>query len=899
MSGLLPVFLAAFGLVLNACPTEPEDSPSGNAAALSITLAGKPVNLAEPNAKWSKAEAGDVGLDPVFMSGAEIVVEPVEASATIQFAKVAKYSDDPVFGDESRFDIQPNEYIYVQITASGGNVRYYFFQVKTLMANFALNRVTVGGVAARLGVPGPNAGNAGTGTVGLTTAQAAGPLAIAVTKDDEGQQLRFAKASGETEPVFENPDPLEYQFANGDFLYIEVTEKNGEFKNIYKIKIVIGSNDATLTAPLKIGKNEFTTLGTPNADFTLATKTVLTLATQELSVTVSAAPTDANAGVKYKVSRTDLTGEPGFNSMTEFSFENGSNWLDIQVTAENGAVNYYRYRVNVGSAVNSLASVSIGVDSLAPTELGTANENLPNAVNTASPANQTISLSGALTGAKVTATPTDAAATVRYATTRSNSEMPVFGNADTFDFALTNTWLYVELIAQNGVAGYYKYLLRGSNVNTLTGTTISIGTQTANYGSPNITAVSATAVAVTLTAPLTNAKVVATPTNSGASVSYGISPNDTHIPTDWSKDTFDFPLLSTWLYVRVTAVSGDVIYYRFKVGGSTVNTLSGTTISIGTQTANYGTPNADALAATAVAVTIPNTLTNTKVEATPTDSGANVSYGIVPDSTHMPADWSKDTFDFPLGSTWLYVRVTAVSGDVTYYRFRVAAGSSDNSLTTVSVGTHSLNPGTPNTNSANAVAVEVLLTAPLSAAAISATGSGGAVIKYGTSSSNTAPSVYYNIQEARTWDFGYGSTWLFFEVTAENGIATYYKFVLRVGSSDKGLDSLSVKGVTVTNLGTPEATQNVTAGNRGAVSISGPLGADTEISATATPATATVEWASAADFYGTLYLNGSFGKAPVTFGQSGYFNYNLLVVRVASQNGASIEYYVITVSAAP
>jgi threonine dehydrogenase-like Zn-dependent dehydrogenase len=791
MSGFLPVCLAALGLVLNACPTEPEDAPSGNAEAQSITVAGKAVTLAAPSAKWSKAEAGEVGIDTIFMSGAEIVVEPAEASAAVKYAKVARYSDDPVFGSESRFDIQPNEYIYVQITASGGNVRYYFFQVKTLMANFALNRVSIGGVAAKLGAPGASASIAGTGTAGLTTAQAASPLAIAVTKDDEGQQLRFAKASGEAEPVFETPEPLEYQFANGDYLYIEVTEKNGEFTNIYKIKIVIGSDDATLTAPLKIGTNEFNTLGTPNADFTLATKTVLTLAAPELSVTVNAAPTDSNAGVKYKVSRTDLIEEPGFNFMTEFSFENGSNWLDIQVTAENGALNYYRYRVNVGSADNSLASITIGTDSLAPAALGTVNEVLPNAVNTASPANQTISLNGALTGAKVTAVPTDANAAVRYAITRSNSDMPVFGSIDTFDFALTNTWLYVEVVAQNGVAGYYKYLLRGSNVNTLTGTSISIGGQTANYGTPNITAVSAAAAAVLLTAPLANAKIVASPTNSGASVSYGIAPNDTHIPTDWTKDTFDFPL----------------------------------------------------------------------------------------------------------GSTWLYVRVTAASGDVTYYRFRVAAGSSGNSLNTVSAGTQSLTPGTPNANSANAVAVEVLLAAPLSAAAISATGSDGAAIKYGTSSSDAVPSVYYNIGDDRTLDFGYGSTWIFFEVTAENGSAAYYKFVLRVGSADKNLTSLSVKNVTVANLGTPGDTQNVTAANRGAVSIPGPLGADTAIIAAASAST-TVEWASAAEFWGSMYLNGDFGAGPVTFGQSGYFNYNLLIVRVTSQNGVS-DYYVITVSAAP
>jgi hypothetical protein len=328
-----------------------------------------------------------------------------------------------------------------------------------------------------------------------------------------------------------------------------------------------------------------------------------------------------------------------------------------------------------------------------------------------------------------------------------------------------------------------------------------------------------------------------------------------------------------------------------------VNTLTGTTISIGEQTANYGTPNANGLSATAVTVTVSGALTNARVAATQTNAGATVNYGIVPDSTHMPTDWTKDTFAFPLGSTWLYVRVTAASGDTTYYRFRVAAGSSDNSLNTVSAGDQPLTPGTPNANSANAVAVEVLLATPLSAVAISATGGSGAAIKYGTSSSDTAPSVYYNIGDTKTWDFGYGSTWLFFEVTAQNGSAAYYKFVLRVGSADKNLTSLSVKGVAVTNLGTPGATQNVTAVNRGAVSIPGPLGDNTAIIAAAS-ASATVEWASAADFYGSLFLNGDFGTAPVTVGTSGFWNYNLLVVRVTSQNGVS-DYYVITVSAAP
>jgi hypothetical protein len=616
------------------------------------------------------------------------VVTPAEIGATFRYAKVSNYNDDPVFGTTSSFDMANNDYLYIEITSKGGNVLYYFFQVKLENSNFGI-KVQAANNTAKLAEPNKDPWLAEAGQL-LLPPTTTGDVTVTVFKDYGEQTIKFARTgTGGGTPTFEAGTDTDattvtkdYSFEDGDNLFIGVTEKGGNYKMIYKIAVIIKNNVATLSA-LQIGDHSQSSLGTPHVIFGQAARTTITWADRKMAAQIVATvTTGSGAAVKYAVSRRKQLTTPVFGAVETFDFDYGSTWLDIQVTAENGAtINYYRYRINAGSADN-----------------------------------------------------------------------------------------------------------------TLTTNPITIGTTSATRGTPNAAPTSATAVIVTLTDPQTNITITgATPTNEHATLKYA----------------------------------------------------------------------------------------KTTVEADTPVFGTNAA------------------FSFAKGSSWLYIEVTAQNGVSTTYRFRVAAGSIGNSLNTVSAGAQSLTPSTSNANSANAVAVEVLLATPLSAAAISATGSSGAAIKYGTSSSDAAPSVYYNIGDARTWDFGYGSTWIFFEVTAENGTAAYYKFVLRVGSADKGLGSLSVKGVPVTNLGTPGAAQNVTAANRGEVSISGPLGANTEIIAVAAPATATVEWASARAGTGSsVTLNGSYGTAPVTFGQSGYFNYNLLVVRVTSQNGVS-DYYVITVSTVP
>jgi hypothetical protein len=785
ISRILAVSIATLSFFLTGC--EQPEGVSGDAAASGITVAGVSVTLAAPSSHWWEAETGSVTINSLQGSGAEVVVTPVESGSSFRYAKVNNLEDDPEFAGISIFDLAHNDYVYVEIEASGGNILYYFFQVKFVENNFTLTKVTVGGVTANLGIPAVDPNQATTGTVGFNLTQAGGPVAIVVQKDDNAQTLRFAQVKGSGSPEFEVPDPLEYTFENDDFLYIEVTEKTGVFKSVYKIRVVVGSDIATITG-LTIGTHNQTPLGTPNANYasftTPASITNINLPTPPdggVSVRVTATPTDAGATVRYNTSRTAPYEVPSFTSMTEFDFDYGSTWLDVEVTAPNGAKLYYRYRVNVGSNIATITALALGtVIPTLPTG-GTPAVMSGSNANYGSATLHAIELTAALTNVNVVATPTDTGATIRYALASGPAVLPEFdGLGNTFSFPLTNTWIGLRVTSQNGLTvNYYRFQIRGSNVFTIE-PDVTIGTETYTRGTANTTHYLAAAVAVNSDTPLTNVKVTATPTNDAAAVAYATTRADYDVPEFGTTDTFTFNATSSapyYLYVRVTAVSGDVNFYRFLVRiGNNDTAITG--IVIGNQSPTPGTPNATATSAAAVEVTFPAVQTNLTVSATK-NALSTVRYAITTAANTAPVFGDVTSFSFPVGQTWLYVQVTAQSGNIMYYRFAIAVGSNDKTLTSVTVAGNTATLGTPAANVTIAAGNRGSVTVPaLTAgqAVVAVANSSGAAVAWAVMSntSNTIPTTFGT---AATVTFSATNTNLVVRVTAENGTVQYYRIV--------------------------------------------------------------------------------------------------------------------------
>lgn len=778
ISSLMLVFTVTLSVMLTGCE-QPVDSPSGDASAATITIAGVPVTLPGPHRDYWEAEEGTVSVDPAYAVGAEIVVTTVEDTASVKYAVVSKKSDNPSFVDTSTFDLQNNTFVYIEITSKGGNVLYYFTRVIFTNYNFTLSSVRLGNVLAVLAAPDPNYTEAESGYVILTETQLTNPLALTIIKDNEDQTIRFSKVSGNGTPDFTvtAPDPLEYTFASGDFLYIEVTEKNGYLKNIYKI-VIIRSGLNTIGS-LTIG-GDTVTLATPNIVFTSAAKTSLAWADAKTSAEIVGAKVDPEATVQYSVSRTERTEAPVFTSMTEFSFDLGSNWLDIKVTPVYGVPNYYRYRINVGSSVNTLVNGSLKINGdLTPTgNLPTPNAN-PLATGLGTGTFNILTVSS-LQNATVAATSTDSNATIRFTTTVALGETPVFRTPAPagFNFPAGITYLYVEVTAQNGAANYYRWNVKVGEANNRL-TSISIGTLTATPGTPNAGIPAAAAVPVTSSVALTNVTVSAIPESSKTTVRYAVTEATNTVPIFDNTTAFTFPIGSRFLIVEVTQENRDVFYYKFQVlAGDSDNTLSGN-VSIGSLTASPGTPNTTATSAQAVLIRPAAGLTNVMVSTAPASANAVVAYAITTASTTAPAFGSANSFTFGTGSTWLYVRVTAQNGAVNYYRFQVAIGNDEASLTGVTVAGVAATLGTPGP-SANIVAANrgsVTVSAWAGAKAIAVSGAlSGAVVAWGvtTNASTTGPTSF----TTNNVTFSASNTNLVIRVTSESGATvSYYRIV--------------------------------------------------------------------------------------------------------------------------
>ena len=242
---------------------------------------------------------------------------------------------------------------------------------------------------------------------------------------------------------------------------------------------------------------------------------------------------------------------------------------------------------------------------------------------------------------------------------------------------------------------------------------------------------------------------------------------------------------------------------------------------------------------------------------------------------------------------YLIIEVTQENRDVFYYKFQVQPGDSDNTLSgNVSIGSLTVTPGTPNATATSAQAVVVRPESALTNVTVSATvASPNAAVAYAITAAAAAVPVFGS---GNSFTFGTGSTWLYVRVTAQTGDVKYYRFQIAIGNGNTNLNTVTVSGNTPSSLGTPGDTNAVVAANRGAVVIPA-LTAGVVITATAEASTSSVAWASAAEIWGTMYLSGEYGTDTVTLGQSGYFNYNILVIQVTAQDG-SVAYYVLTVT---
>jgi hypothetical protein len=236
-------------LVIIGCPQEPgeEGSKTGGPATVSaISVAGVSIEtVPQPvtSTEWTSQDFDVFSVPDEQLGTIKVQTASELNNAALQVTaspgaavKFALTDLDPPtqFVAASTLTITTSDRLCIQVTSQdGGTVNYYVIKMAVASTNITLSAVTVGDVTATLGTPNENYAQAVAGVADLS-AGLSGKL-VTVTQAHSGQTVKFAKVTGDGVPLF--AETATFDFADGDFLYIEVTAENGIRKNIYKIEI--------------------------------------------------------------------------------------------------------------------------------------------------------------------------------------------------------------------------------------------------------------------------------------------------------------------------------------------------------------------------------------------------------------------------------------------------------------------------------------------------------------------------------------------------------------------------------------------------------------------------------------------------------------------------------------
>lgn len=365
------IALAAVALLaLTGCPQE-ADSQNSEAALTEIKVGGftaDKIPRAISKAQWDETEylddyAGAEYTATVVLTrlsdlqNAQIAVR-ASAGAKIKYGDAASTLKPEAFDTSSTRTLTNNGILYIQVTSEDDKTTvYYRVQIKTMNSVSTLNLVTVAGMEAELGTPGAawNDTALAAGIVGISDSQKTNAQ-VAVTKTATAASVKIAKVTGAAEPSFGTAsDTAAFTFADGDFLYIEVTAENGTDKSVYKLEVQIGRT-ATVSS-IQIGQRNVENMGEPAptaAGITSPGSVLMNEFQPAGGYTITVTPSDFLATLQYaKASGSTVpsayTSAASANADRQIVFtqtfnEGDSLWLEV--TAANQTTKLY-YKIQV------------------------------------------------------------------------------------------------------------------------------------------------------------------------------------------------------------------------------------------------------------------------------------------------------------------------------------------------------------------------------------------------------------------------------------------------------------------------------------------------------------------------------------------------------------------------
>jgi hypothetical protein len=342
--------------MLTGCP-DPGGTTTKNseASVTAIKIAGVVVGTvpaAVPGTVFTGEDFAVNQLDQATQVGAVVLAQASDlanavinvtasSGATVKYA-AALNVNDLAFLDSNTVTLTNLGYLFIQVTAEdGGAVNYYVVRITTLNTVTSLTSVTVAGKEATLAAQGTEPAEAATGLVGLSNTEKTN-AAVVVTKFNSNQNVKLAKVTGAGTPSFGTDTT--FTFADGDYLYIEVTAENGTNKGVYKVEVQV-SRDTTLSV-LNIGGTDVGTLGTPDATLANVTAGTVLLTSPGTSHALTITPTDSEATATWAAGASDPAAG-AFGTTSSLTFVDGQ-YLYVKIVAGNGITTaYYKVQVNL------------------------------------------------------------------------------------------------------------------------------------------------------------------------------------------------------------------------------------------------------------------------------------------------------------------------------------------------------------------------------------------------------------------------------------------------------------------------------------------------------------------------------------------------------------------------
>ena len=318
---------------------------------------------------------------------------------------------------------------------------------------------------------------------------------------------------------------------------------------------------------------------------------------------------------------------------------------------------------------------------------------------------------GTATSLTVTATPADSAATITVNGTQTDgTTLTISGTTSPFTVAGltvgTNT-ITVQVTSEDSTVtqDYVMTVVRGSTDATLSALSLSPGTLSPSFDSTT-TAYTANVVAAT-----NSLMVTATPANSAATITVSGTQTDGNTPLTISGTTSPFTVAgltdgANTITVRVTPEAGTTMQdYVVTVDRESDNaTLSALSLSAGTLS-----PSLDPAMLTGYTANV-GTATSLMVTATPANSAATITVSGTQADGNTPLTISGTTSPFTVagltdGANTITVTVTAEAGNTQDYVVTVGRGSTDATLSALSLSPGTLSPSFDSTTTAYTVDV--------------------------------------------------------------------------------------------------------------------------------------------------------------------------------------------------